>query len=299
MKSISVFRKVAMSIVISLLFLMCVETILTALNYPDVGIYRGDPNYVWWLRKNLDRQVLHVEEEKHFTVITDDKGFRIAEQNIKDDHITKTEDYILALGCSTTFGWGVAGEQTWTHLLSQNVKTPVVNAGVPGWSTFQAKHGLHAMEIPMPKIVLMSYGVRDQQLSYGSDKEIKPTPIMFQLQIARLIRKGRGISRGQHRTSGVVSRVSVGDYGRNIDEISAIWSNVPILYFVFPNLRTGVSGHDQILLEKGGIVFGQEFKESDFFIKDTLHLNRKGNQHLSKMLTPYVTKLLGETNHIE
>ena len=158
MNSISVFRKVAMSVVISFLFLMCVEIILTALNYPDIGIYRGDPNHVWWLRKNLDRQVLHVEEEQYFTVITDDKGFRIAEQNIKDDHITKTEDYILALGCSTTFGWGVAGEQTWTHLLSQNVKTPVVNAGVPGWSTFQAKHGLHAMKIPMPKLILMSVG---------------------------------------------------------------------------------------------------------------------------------------------
>ena len=222
MNSISVFRKVAMSIVISVLFLMCIEIILTALNYPDIGIYRGDPNHVWWLRKNLDRQVLHVEEEQYFTVITDDKGFRITEQNIKDDHITKTEDYILALGCSTTFGWGVEGEQTWAHLLSQNVKTPVVNAGVPGWSTFQAMHGLRAMEIPMPKLVLMSYGIRDQQLSYSRDKEIKPTSIMFQLQIARLIRKGRGISRGQPSTTRMVPRVSVGDYGRNIDEISAI-----------------------------------------------------------------------------
>ena len=145
----------------------------------------------------------------------------------------------------------------------------------------------------------MSYGVRDQQLSYSSDKEIKPTSIMFQLQIARLIRKGRGISQRQSGTMGTLPRVSIGDYSRNIDEISAIWPNVPILYFVFPNLRNGVSGHDQILLEKGGIVFGQEFKESDFFIKDTLHLNREGNQHLSKILTPYVTRLLRETNHIE
>ena len=299
MNSISVFRKVAMSVVISFLFLMCVEIILTALNYPDIGIYRGDVNHVWWLRKNLDRQVLHVEEEQYFTVITDDKGFRIAEQNIKDDHIMKTEDYILALGCSTTFGWGVEGEQTWTHLLSQNIKTPVINAGVPGWSTFQAKHGLQAMEIPMPKLILMSYGIRDQQLSYSRDKEIEPASIMFQLQIARLIRKGRGMSRGQPSSMRMVSRVSVGDYGRNIDEISAIWPDVPILYFVFPNLRNGVSGHGQILLEKGGISFGREFKESEFFLKDTLHLNREGNQLLSKKLTPYVTKLLGETNHIK
>ena len=299
MKSISVFRKVAMSIVISFLFLMGLEIILTVLNYPDVGIYRGDPNRVWWLRKNLDRQVLHVEEQQYFTVVTDDEGFRVTQKNRKDDHTKKLDDYILALGCSTTFGWGVEGEQTWTHLLSKNMEMPVRNAGVPGWSTFQAKHGLQAIEFPVPKLILMSYGVRDQQLSYGSDKEIKPTSIMFQLQIARLIRKGRSISRGQNRTIGMVPRVSVGDYSRNIDEISAIWPDVPILYFVFPNLRTGVSGHDQILLEKGGMTFRGEFKESDFFIKDTLHLNEKGNQHLSKILTPYVTKLFGETDHIK
>ena len=288
-----------MSIGISFLFLMGVEIILTATNFPDVGIYRGDPNHVWWLRKNLERQVLHVEENQHFTVITDAQGFRITQSDEKNDHTDSVDDYILALGCSTTFGWGVEGKQNWTHLLSKNVNVPVRNAGVPGWSTFQAKHGLQDMEIPRPKLILMSYGVRDQQLSYGRDKESKPTSIMFQLQIARLIRKGRIIPRRQTGTTGMVRRVSVGDYGRNIDEISATWPDVPILHFVFPNLRTGISGHDQILVEKGGIVFEGEFKKRDFFINDTLHLNQRGNQHLSKMLTSYVMKLLGKTNHIK
>ena len=179
MKSISVFRKLAMSIAISVMFLLGLEIILTTINFPDIGIYRGDPNHVWWLRTNLERQVLHIEEKQHFTVITDEQGFRITSGE-KNDRTDGVNDYILALGCSTTFGWGVEGEQTWTHLLSQNVKTPVKNAGVPGWSTFQAKHGLQDMEIPKPKLILMSYGVRDQQLSYGRDKEIKPTSVMFQ-----------------------------------------------------------------------------------------------------------------------
>ncbi len=298
MKSISVFRKVAMSIGISFMFLLGLEIILNTINFPDIGIYRGDPNHVWWLRTNLDRQVLHVEEKQHFTVITDGQGFRIPPDE-KNERTDRVNDYILALGCSTTFGWGVEGEQTWTHLLSQNVKTPVKNAGVPGWSTFQARHGLQDMEIPKPKLILMSYGVRDQQLSYGRDKEIKPTSMMFQLQIARLIRKGRRISSERSRTTKMISRVSVDDYSRNIDEISAIWPDVSILYFVFPNLRIDISGHDQILLEKGGVSFKGEFNESDFFIKDTLHLNKKGNQHLSKILTPYIIELLGKAKHVE
>ena len=66
MKSISVFRKVAMSIAISLIFLLGLEIILTTINFPDIGIYRGDPNHVWWLRTNLERQVLHIEEKQHF-----------------------------------------------------------------------------------------------------------------------------------------------------------------------------------------------------------------------------------------
>lgn len=298
MKSISVFRKVAMSISISLMFLLGLEIFLTTINIPDAGIYRGDPNHVWWLRTNLERQVLHVEEKQYFTVITDEQGFRITPDE-NNTHTDRVNDYILALGCSTTFGWGVEGEDTWTHLLSQNVKTPVRNAGVPGWSTFQAKHALQDMEIPKPKLVLMSYGVRDQQLSYSRDKEIKPTSVMFQLQIARLMRKGRSISYGRTKTTKKISRVSVDDYGRNIDEISAIWPDVSVLYFVFPNLRTGISRHDQVLLEKGGIAFEEEFDESDFFIKDTLHLNKRGNQHLSKILTPHIMKLLGETKHVE
>ena len=117
--------------------------------------------------------------------------------------------------------------------------------------------------------ILMSYGVRDQQLSYGRDKEIKPTSVMFQLQSARLIRKGRSVSGGRSGAAKKVSRVSVDDYSRNIDKISAIWPDVSILYFVFPNLRTGISGHDQILLEKGGIAFEKEFNESDFYQRYT------------------------------
>ena len=250
----------------------------------------------------MDRQVLHVEENSYFSIRTDERGFRVSQEEASIETQEKEErNFVLALGCSTTFGWGVEGHEMWTHLLGKNIDIPVKNAGVPGWSTFQAVHGLKDLKMRRPQMIVMSYGVRDQQLSYFSDEIMKPTPRMFRLQIARLIRKGRGTSRqlvGGNLPQ-KIARVSVDNYRRNLDKISTMWADVPILYFVFPNLRTRVSRHDRILIEKGGILFSENFRQQDFFEKDNLHLNQRGNQHLSKMLTPHVLKLLGKTKHIE
>ena len=64
-------------------------------------LYRGSPHSYWELRPNLDLdEVPHLEEGTTFSVRTNDMGLR--------DGPTPTESpWVLALGCSTTFGWGV------------------------------------------------------------------------------------------------------------------------------------------------------------------------------------------------
>jgi hypothetical protein len=154
--------------------------------------------------------------------------------------------------------------------------------------------------LPEPKFILRSYGVRDQQLSQFSDLDMKPTPMMFRWQIARLIRKTRSGSKvvfNGKKPSMV--RVSVQDYSRNLDEIATLWPDVPILYFVFPNLRMEVSKHDQVIIDRKGIYFEKQVDKKDFFVKDKIHLNQQGNQHFSRVLTPHVLELLGKTKHIE
>ena len=302
------FRKILLSLIISVTFFAILELLLLLLNIPDVGIYRGDPNYVWWLRSNLYKEVQHIEENTKFLVITDEHGFRIAERGVSQNwNIEKTDvqnEFILALGCSTTFGWGVEGNKVWTHLLSEKkeIGIPVVNGGIPGWSTFQAVRGLLETEqkIRKPKLIVLSYGVRDQQLSYQDDRSMNPTPFMFRLQLARLIRQGRLASGNKMMDSkAMVYRVSVDDYRDNIDKISAIWTDVPILHFVFPNLNSEISGHDQVLIDKGGIHFTNMFGAEEFFKNDRIHINEKGNQHLSDVLVPSILKLLSKSEHIE
>ena len=50
------------------------ELSLIICNVPDVE-FTGDPNYVWWLRGNLDNKVQHVEEQSEFSVITGKRDF--------------------------------------------------------------------------------------------------------------------------------------------------------------------------------------------------------------------------------
>ena len=129
---------------------------------------------------------------------------------------------------------------------------------------------------------------------------MKPTPMMFRWQIARLIRKGRVSSKivFNGEKPGVV-RVSVQDYSRNLDKIAAFWSDVPVLYFVFPRLGKDISEHDEVLMGRKGIEFKNKFVNNDFFLNDEIHLNRQGNQHLSKVLTPHTLELLRESKHVE
>ena len=62
---------------------------------------------------------------------------------------------VLAYGDSMTFGEGVPAEATWTALLAETVRQPVINAGVPGYSTGQMAAHLHeGLARYQPRLVL-------------------------------------------------------------------------------------------------------------------------------------------------
>ena len=88
-------KKAGLGILIAILLLFVAELLLKVLNIPHRGIYEGDPATLWWLRSNLNIEMKGPKGT--FNISTNDKGLR---------GDGKKGDW-LALGCSTTFGWGV------------------------------------------------------------------------------------------------------------------------------------------------------------------------------------------------
>ncbi|NLH49166.1 MAG: hypothetical protein GX444_11250 [Myxococcales bacterium] len=89
---------------------------------------------------------------------------------------------LVCLGDSHTFGWRVADDQTFPvaleQLLNRDGRFPrpieVVNAGVPGYSSFQGARFLRQTVLPLqPRAVILAYGSNDDfQALGGNDEEL-------------------------------------------------------------------------------------------------------------------------------
>ena len=91
------------------------------------GLYVGDPHSHWTLRTGMNEATVpHAEEGSTFSVKTNALGLR-------DGALPNEKPWVLALGCSTTFGWGVDAEAAWPEQLEQLLGVEVINAGVPGY----------------------------------------------------------------------------------------------------------------------------------------------------------------------
>jgi hypothetical protein len=86
------------------------------------------------LGKLLDETLVGAFGEFTFRVTTDEDGFRtsIAPQPLEGDNPS-----IIMLGDSQLFGIGVSDEHTVSSLLSNEIKTAVLNSACPGYSTIE------------------------------------------------------------------------------------------------------------------------------------------------------------------
>lgn len=85
--------------------------------------------------------------DKKFTYKFNSHGFRCNEFT--------TEPNVMFLGCSHTFGMGVPIENTWTYLVSQELKLNMTNLGVAGAGTDTAfRLANHYISQLQPKIVI-------------------------------------------------------------------------------------------------------------------------------------------------
>ncbi|HEB53417.1 MAG TPA: hypothetical protein ENI87_09210 [bacterium] len=181
----SAWRRRLFAVGASLLVVFVLPELLLRWFGPDTSAYRairfgGDANserlfvkdrdLQWALRANARLPFLGVE------VQTDAQGFRVA-----GDRELGSGDgcCVLCVGDSTTFGWGVAGDETFPARLEAALRRrqperhwSVHNAGVPGYSSEQVRRAA-ARWIPrlQPEVVVVCVGNNDAWPARTSDRQ--------------------------------------------------------------------------------------------------------------------------------
>lgn len=80
-----------------------------------------------------------------------------------------TTDYILAVGCSHTFGTGLHEEHRFTNLLEDFYKVPVLNVSIPGGSPNSVRDNiiqLLSSDNRLPKLVILQWPT-NARLTFG------------------------------------------------------------------------------------------------------------------------------------
>lgn len=266
--------KLTLGTVMAVCFLLITEAGLTLFNIPDKGIYDGDIASVWWLKTNLNRTLPHPDAGS-FLLETNSLGLR-------GPTPPAAGEWILALGCSTTLGWGVDNRETWTTLLTERLQTPVVNGGMPGWSTHQATQRIADWpeELRSPTAVVLAYWVRDAQKAGRQDTEAKSTPWYFRLQLSQLI--GLYLM-PKSTTDQMTERVSVDDFSKNIQRLRSFFPNAEIYGLYFPQIQS-IPKYREVLEANTSLLKTSTFSSNLFFPNDPVHLLPKGHRQLATEL---------------
>jgi lysophospholipase L1-like esterase len=171
----SVARKLVFSLITAGTVLGGAELGLRAAGWPSFKDSFTHAEPYWLLDPNLKReQKEHKEEGRVFGVSTDAHGLRapLHEQKKPADRRR-----VMAMGCSTTFGWGVEDEQSYPYRLevlgreAGHADLEVINAGQPGYSSFQGLwlwDGL--LHDYQPDVVIIGFLVQDARKAAYTDK---------------------------------------------------------------------------------------------------------------------------------
>ena len=184
---LSVKTKLALSILALLIFFAAIECVVRVFNintyfqsrfflmnrtldYPDV--FERDRRLFWKPRPN----------QTVTSQFFEGRTYRFNSLGLRGGDIsqTKIKPRIIALGNSCTFGWGVEESEIFTSLLQNQLdKYEVINAGVPGYSSFQGKIFYESKIAGLkPDILLILFAWNDQWLAANDipDKNQKFPP---------------------------------------------------------------------------------------------------------------------------
>ncbi len=145
----------------------------------DVYAYKPDFRYGYLLKPGFTTTVQNyssafmVDKLPSWTIIADSEGFRASPRN---KAITEANGKTLyVLGDSSSFGWGVDYEKSYTYLLTEKLNTisafSLSNFSLPGFSSFQGKLLWQEIEgVEKDDWVILSYGWNDSYPSFQTDQ---------------------------------------------------------------------------------------------------------------------------------
>ena len=260
-----------------------------------------------------------------------DQGFR--GRPVPAEKIPGTKRLVF-LGSSVTFGWGVPAHRAFPELIRQELENAfpgtafdVLNAGVPGYSSFQ---GLRYLKRILPKyepdVVVAEFGINDGTMAVGrADKDWRPglwdpaRRILRNSGWARLVLKVFGASIAKPRIVDVLqnkeqalagfyrvsatghrTRVAPEDFTANLEAMAALCEEHGALFFFWIPCLFHEYGEDdlmpavKILTPRTIPVFDifrdvapQEW-ESLFLPYDEGHLSRAGHKLAARGMVEFL-----------
>ena len=246
-------------------------------------LYQGSPYSYWELRPNLNLgAVPHREEGTTFSVQTNDVGLR-------DGPLPTDAPWVLALGCSTTFGWGVDDSEAWPEVLESRLGVEVVNAGVPGHTTHQGLQFSPEWLNRRPSVVVFGWGLRDGSAAHRPDSEIQSPRFPQNTQIYRRL---KGILPLPRRTPGENVRVGAVAFAENLRALVVLAEAQGIRVALLD--MTTSRPHSQALDEVGSVVVRPQLDPTHRFESDPIHFTVSGNRAIAEQLEGPIRSLLKE-----
>ena len=203
-------KKVGLALSVTGLFFIGAEVLLRVVGWPslpDVEASSFEHNEVFWVDDSNqdDRDRLHgertfrlprlvgadgverplcageqekvdalsIEYASTFSVSSDQNGLRAPNHEVGADDDTFR---IMALGCSTTFGWGVDDNETWPARLEDYLRASghdnveVINGGQPGYTSHQGVRFWNEIASEYePDLVILGFVIQDSRKVAYSD----------------------------------------------------------------------------------------------------------------------------------
>ncbi len=207
-------------------------------------IYKDDDRTFWRLRAGVSITGKNyllpraVRERYPFAMTTNASGFRgPMPARAKPAGALR----VIAIGNSSTFGWGVNDDETYPAQLERALRAimpgrpiEVMNAGIPGFTSYQGRRLLADEVLPLaPDFVVLAFGFNDSRRAASTDSAFaaasarplaRAAHALGRLEVyrrlERVIRGGRVADRlsprGEERT---VERVPAAQFEPNIQEM--------------------------------------------------------------------------------
>ena len=320
-------KKLLFALIPLIVIAFAVEVGLRVTDWPKVTAAFEHNEPFWTIDPDLSNESKpHKEEGTRFVINSNSDGLRTRSLSALEGFDFR----IMTMGCSTTFGWGVADEEAYPNRLESYIheegykKTAVINAGQPGYTSFQgAWLWNRTLKNYKPDVVLIGFVVQDARKAAYSDKSqailqkdyrFLKENFLYNSRSYLALRAAVGSVqiRAKERGTGDVGgvyRVPPEDYVQNIRAlISQVRSNggTPIL-FGYPLERSGYTEQHRIILQAAAqeldvLLFDPQKKMEEavrsgqyYFSRDRGHANAAGNDLIAQWVFEFLKeqKLLG------